>query len=160
MAKLTKAQRLHERAKRAKQAARNLRDLATECRVDGVLHHTYFRVDPSVLLGTALTQAPALYLAFDVLQPTVACATWQIREPKRVKVRRQKLVQARQALRGHLRLGTVEAWIDTDGVHLRWKDRQGGLDFLDASTAYGHEQRRLEDCFAVDLQGAAREKAA
>lgn len=156
----TKTQRLRARVKRASAAAQQLRETAFEGWTEGVLRHSYFRVDPAVLLGTALTEAPTLYLGFDVLQPAVACGRWRLREPKRVKVKRQKLVQTRKAIRRHLRSGSVEAWIDTEGVHLRWNDGRGGLDFVDASTAYGHEARKLDDCFVVDLRAAAREHAA
>lgn len=73
---------------------------------DGRVH-----MDPPLLLGLVLADPGAKYLALHVDETVVA-------------VPRTTLLQARRALRG---FSDLNIWIDTSGLHLRWRGGKGGL---------------------------------
>jgi hypothetical protein len=78
-------------------------------------------VDASVLLGTALTSAPAKWLAWHNCTTAPAGTT-------DLGIERSKLAAARRVLRP-FRAG-LRAWFADGALHLRWRGGLGGLDLI------------------------------
>ena len=107
--KRTKAERTAERERRARLAAGDLKSSAV-LREGGLAA----MLDPEILLGTALTAAPAKQIAIEgsTGDPLV--------------FERRRLREARQAL---LRpFDPLAVWVDVDGLHFRWRQGYGGFD--------------------------------
>jgi len=134
---LRKGQAAKRRTQRAIAAGKLLSDTA-----EMQTAHGSVVVDAAVLLGTALTAACEDYLAFDV-------------PDGRVYVKRTRLVHARKALRGHL---DVAAWLDRDGVHIRWRGGLGGLNFISVRKARDNAHK-LSAAFVVDLRNVEAKAA-
>lgn len=112
-----------ERAERACAAARQLVDTSRRC-IDRV------ELDADLVFGALLADASKTYIAFEL-------------PGSRVPVLRGALVRARAPLRNFI---DVAAYVDEQGLHLRWRGGHGGLNFRP------QVQERGADVLDVDLR--------
>jgi hypothetical protein len=125
--KRTKAERLREREQRARRAVSDLESSAV-LRDGGLVAE----LNPAVLLGTALTAAPAKQISIEG-----SAGDPLVFERRRLREARKALLRPFEDLR---------VWVDVDGLHFRWRAGYGGLNIPALSKA-------SDDRFTVRVTG-------
>ncbi|MDI1450835.1 hypothetical protein [Polyangium sp. 6x1] len=104
-----------QEARRAERAAQIAGSAAEHLARTAVWHEGRAHLDPSILFGAILADVGHKFIAFHGGRAF------------EVRMLRHTLWNAGEALSGH---DDLAAWVDAEGLHFRWKNGRGGLNFL------------------------------